>query len=70
VLVHRAAMPAASRWTEIFRLDWLYRFLAGIYRLFAAVAGLINSLLEGEGGILWSLLLMVLILSILSMHAR
>ena len=70
VLVHRSPIPAASRWTEIFRLDWLYRLLSGIYRVFVAVAGLVTSLLEGEGGILWSLLLMVLILSILSMSGR
>jgi len=70
VLVHRAPLPAANRWTEIFRLDWLYRLVAGIYRFFAAIAGLITALLEGEGGILWSLLLMVLILSILFMSGR
>jgi hypothetical protein len=47
---------------EFFSLSWLYRFLWWLYRL---LSGLINSLslvLEGEGGVLWAILMLILVL--------
>jgi hypothetical protein len=65
-------VPASttSQWTRIFRLEWLYKTLAAIYDFFCRIAEIITSSLEGEGGILWSLLLLALILSVLSARAR
>jgi hypothetical protein len=58
----------AGQWTRIFRLEWLYRLFAFLYSILMRITGIITSSLEGEGGLLWSFLLLVLILSILSMR--
>ncbi len=66
-------MPAgnpSSQWTQIFRLERFYSFLNGLYKLFRLVADVVTSSLEGDGGLLWSFLLLVLILSILSTRGR
>jgi hypothetical protein len=55
-----------SPWTRIFRMDWVYHSLAAVYEFFSRIAEIVTSSLEGEGGLLWSLLLLTLILSILS----
>jgi hypothetical protein len=59
-----------SNWTLIFRIDWLYKSLTAIYDFFCRIAGILTASLEGEGGLLWSLLLLVLILSVLTTQAR
>ena len=41
-------------------LEFLARFLWGVYRLLGNLFNLGNSLLEGDGGLLWTLLLLVL----------
>ncbi len=60
----------SSQWTRIFRIDWLYKSLTAVYDFFCQIAGVITSSLEGEGGLLWSLLLLALILSVLTTQAR
>ena len=70
VLIHRRPAAVPGQWTELFRLNWLLRLLAGLFRTLESIASLLTSLLEGDGGFLWSLLLMVLILSILSTSGR
>ncbi len=47
----------------VFSLDWLYRVFWGIYRIIGAAIGFLNAILEGDGGILWAFLLLVLILA-------
>jgi hypothetical protein len=66
ILLRAAPASGPGRWTEILRIDWLFKLLGNVYRFLGQIASLITSMLEGEGGILWSLLLLVLILSILS----
>jgi hypothetical protein len=61
---------ASNQWARIFRLEWLFTTLAAIYEFFCKIAEVITSSLEGEGGLLWSLLLLALIFSILSTQAR
>jgi hypothetical protein len=70
VLIRLTPPSTAGQWTRIFRLEWLYNTLATIYELFCKLAEIITSSLEGEGGLLWSLLLLALIFSILSTQAR
>ena len=62
-------VPAASifgKWARLFRIEWPYRILSAIYNFLRMIANVITAALEGEGGLLWSFLLLVLILSVLS----
>jgi hypothetical protein len=59
--------PALKRLTEsslsykLFSLEWLYNFIWQTYRTVQRVIGLFSTILEGEGGILWALVLFALI---------
>lgn len=48
-------------------LNWLYRFLWISYRYLVRMSAFFTSVLEGEGGILWAFLILVLLLSVLSL---
>ena len=61
---------ASGQWTRLFGLDWLYNMLSAIYNFLRRISKIITSSLEGEGGLLWSFLLLVLILSILSSRGQ
>jgi hypothetical protein len=64
----RLAMPAtSSRWGDILRLDWLYRAAWAIYRFLGQVSTVITSTLEGDGGVLWSSVILILVLSLLTL---
>lgn len=66
-----ASMPVKiGRWGELLRLNWLYRGLWAIYRFLGRASNVVTSTLEGEGGVLWSLLLLVLFLSLLTQVVR
>jgi len=56
----------ANRWRQLIRFEWFSWIFAMIYAFFDQVTNIITSSLEGDGGVLWSLLLMTLILSVLS----
>ena len=62
------SIPVASpsQWTRIFRLEWLFGTLSTVGGYFSKTAEIITKTLEGEGGLLWSFLLLTLILSVLS----
>ncbi len=51
--------------SALLRLDWLYRFLWLIYGLVQNLVGFVTTILEGAGGLLWALLLLVLLASLL-----
>ena len=70
VLVRIPVSSSYNQWTQIFRLDWLYSILNRLYSFFRKIADIITATLEGEGGLLWSFLLLVLILSILSTRGQ
>jgi hypothetical protein len=55
-----------NRWRQLIRFEWFSWIFAMTYAFFDQVANIITSSLEGDGGVLWSLLLMVLVLSVLS----
>jgi hypothetical protein len=70
VLVRLVPASSSSQWTRIFRLERLYNMVAAIYGFLRRIADIITSSLEGEGGLLWSLLVLALILSVLSTQGR
>jgi hypothetical protein len=66
----QAVRTGGNRWITSFysvlRLDWLYRFLSGVYRGLARVIVSFTTILEGDGGVLWTLLLLALFVTLLS----
>ncbi|MGD8753557.1 MAG: hypothetical protein PVG14_19165, partial [Anaerolineales bacterium] len=63
--------PALSQIVDVpmgwvFSFEWLYRFLWWIYRTISRVVAIIDRVLEGDGGLLWALLIITLLLSFLS----
>jgi hypothetical protein len=70
ILVRVPIANPSSHWSQIFRLERFYSFLNGLYTLVRRIADVITGSLEGDGGLLWSFLLLVLILSILSTQGR
>lgn len=59
--------PAADRssrlalWNNLLSLEWFYRILWKLFRLVANIFNLFSTALEGDGGILWALVLFALI---------
>jgi hypothetical protein len=51
---------------SIFSLRWLYRIIWSIYRYLSKILSTFTKLLEGEGGVLWAILLLGLLFSIIS----
>lgn len=62
--------PTRAHWVrpqgEASRLDSVYAFLWNLYRSTGRLIESVNRTLEGEGGILWALLFLVLFLSLLA----
>lgn len=58
--------PIGDTLGTMLSLGWFYRLLWGGFRSFGRVIASITSVLEGEGGVLWALLLLVLLLAFLS----
>jgi hypothetical protein len=52
--------PAASSW-----MDWLFRGLWGVYRFIGRLSNSFSAMLEGDGGFMWTLLFMVLFISLI-----
>lgn len=52
-----------SHLEPVFHFSWLYRFLGAAYRIFGRFVTLVSSILEGEGGLLWALLIVLLLFS-------
>lgn len=50
----------------VFRLNWLYRFIWVIYKALQRFVELTTTIMEGEGGVLWALVLLVLLVTLLS----
>jgi len=54
------------RLEPIFRLEWLYQLLWNIYTLIGKLLKAFSSILESDGGMLWTILLLVLLISLLT----
>jgi hypothetical protein len=50
-----------SAWDRLFSLEWLYRFLWRVFRTLLKTFSLVSRILEGDGGLLWALVLFGLI---------
>jgi len=46
-------------------LEWLYGFVWRLYRALGKLLASISMILEGEGGVLWALLLLILLISVM-----
>lgn len=51
--------------TSFLRLNWLYRFLRTLFHGVQRILGVLSNLFEGEGGVLWSILLLALLASLI-----
>lgn len=60
----RAAGGSSGRWADILPLNWLFRSLRFLFRLAERLSAMLTHAIEGDGGILWSLLLLVLLISL------
>lgn len=60
-LSRRVGVPLA----DFFRMDWLYRLFYLPYRLLQNISGTLSLVIEGDGGLLWSLLLLILLISLI-----
>ena len=50
-----------SLWNDLISFEWLYRYLWKLFRAVTRFFTLLSTLLEGEGGIIWALVLFALI---------
>ena len=48
-------------WNNLLSLNWLYRLLWKLFRTLSRLVAVISTILEGDGGILWALVLFALI---------
>jgi hypothetical protein len=51
----------SSFWNNILSFQWLYRLLWKLFRTLSKLFGLFSTILEGDAGILWALVLFALI---------
>ncbi len=51
---------------NLFQFDWLYIFIGWLLRILQNLVNFLTRLLEGEGGVLWTLLLIILLASFLA----
>ena len=51
--------------TAFLRLDWLYQWLWQLYRLLNRFIAILSGILEGDGGVLWALLLLTLLITLI-----
>jgi hypothetical protein len=49
----------------VLRLGWLYRLLAWIYTGLQAVVQLLTAIIEGDGGVLWAIVMLAMLISLL-----
>lgn len=54
------------RLEPVFRLEWFYQAVWRVYDFFGSIMKVLSAILEGAGGILWTVLLLVLLITILT----
>jgi hypothetical protein len=60
------ALRAGSMIGSVLRLNWFYQFLAWGYRVLQSVVQLLTGMFEGDGGILWSLVMLALLITMIT----
>ena len=63
--IHNVMTPFARFINNVFHFDWFYKLLESLLNFQARINSWVNSLLEGEGGILWSLVFLAVLISLL-----
>jgi len=58
--------PITSGIQSLLSLEWIYRLFWWFYRSIGRLFTSISSILEGEGGILWAVLILILLIVLLS----
>ena len=66
VIILQRVQNGLKRLSIIFRLDWLYGLIGAVYRTAGQVLNEVSAVLEGDGGVLWALLLLSLLISLIS----
>ena len=70
VVAYRRGLRVPAAAIHVFRrslsLGWLYTLLGRIYLWLGRLLELVSQILEGEGGILWALLLLTLLMTLLA----
>jgi hypothetical protein len=62
----RTALGKVYVWiTGALSLAWLYRLIGGFYRFLGRLVNIVTIILEGDGGVLWAFVLLILLLTIL-----
>ncbi len=56
-----SSITKSHSWNKLFSLEWLYNFIWMTYRTISRLFGLFSTILEGDGGIIWALVLFALI---------
>ena len=54
------------RFEPVFRLEWIYKVIYWFYSHIGRILNYLSTILEGQGGILWTILLLVLLITLLS----
>jgi len=54
------------RLEQVFRLEWVYKLVWRVIDSLSRILNIFSVIIEGEGGILWTILLLVLLISLLS----
>jgi hypothetical protein len=62
----RVFMRVRSMFASVINSHWLFQLFASLYHVLDRALGFISVVLEGEGGILWALLWLVLLLTFLT----
>jgi len=55
-------LPFLTQIGEVFSLNWAYRFLWWLYRALGRILSTSSKILEGDGGILWALLILIMLM--------
>ncbi len=64
--IPRFSFQAFNRIRNIFSLGWFYLVLAWVFKVTERAVRFTSLVLEGEGGVLWALLLLILLIAFLS----
>jgi hypothetical protein len=63
--VIQSLAPFGKTVNQIFHFDWLYQLVVFLFSIQKSVVNGFNLIFEGEGGILWALVFLVLLASLL-----
>lgn len=58
------ATTGTTVWNKVLSLEWFYRLVWVVYHLFSRVITWLTTILEGDGGILWALVFLFLLISL------